>query len=99
MDGPCLSLGSWYALPLPASARFIVADLGGTVNGASQRARPLLGPFPPHKGCALRDPLSESCALRDAPRDSGTFQDAIGNSSAAGPKPGITKRQDQTTAK
>jgi len=29
------------------------ADLGGTVNGASRRARPLLGPFPERKGPRL----------------------------------------------
>jgi hypothetical protein len=33
------------------------------LGGASM----VLGPFPPHKGCALRDAPSDGCALRDAP--------------------------------
>ena len=48
--GPCPSVASWGALPLPASAQLNMADLGETVNGASRRARPLLGPFPERKG-------------------------------------------------
>jgi len=49
----------------------------------------VLGPFAPHKDCALRDASTDSCALRNAPRESGAFQDAISKSSAVGPNPGI----------
>jgi hypothetical protein len=71
---------SWSALLRLAFVRSDEAGRGVNLHGASRRARQLLGPFVPHKGCSLRD----------APRDSGTFQDAICRSSPAGATPGHT---------